>query len=78
VQYGEDGSGLDVKFLGATASAYCLWDESANSLTFSGVAHLKLNITDTDGTLEAQIWYDASEDKIKFKTAAGVETITST
>jgi hypothetical protein len=38
---------------------------------------LKLLITDTDGTVEAQIWYDASEDKLKFKTAAGVETITS-
>jgi len=34
-------------------------------------------ITDTDGTVEGSIWYDASEDKLKFKTAAGVETITS-
>ncbi len=40
-------------------------------------AQLKLLITDTDGTVEGQIWYDASEDKLKFKTAAGVETITS-
>ena len=34
-------------------------------------------ITDTDGTVEGSIWYDASEDKLKFKTAAGVETLTS-
>jgi len=40
-------------------------------------AQLRLLITDTDGTTEGQIWYDASEDKLKFKTAAGVETITS-
>jgi hypothetical protein len=40
-------------------------------------AHLELLKTDTDGTREGQIWYDASEDKLKFKTAGGVETITS-
>lgn len=39
---------------------------------------ITLFITDTDGTTEGEIWYDASEDKLKFKTAAGVETITST
>ncbi len=39
--------------------------------------YLVLDITDTDGTVEGSIWYDASEDKLKFKTAAGVETITS-
>lgn len=39
--------------------------------------HLELHKTDTDGTREGQIWYDASEDKLKFKTAAGTETITS-
>ncbi len=38
---------------------------------------LVLEITDSDGTVEGSIWYDASEDKLKFKTAAGVETITS-
>jgi len=78
VQYGEDGSGLDVMFRGATASAYAWWDEANDSFSFAGIAHLRLNITDTDGTLEGQIWYDASEDKIKFKTAASVETVTST
>jgi hypothetical protein len=37
----------------------------------------QLALTDTDATLEGTIWYDASEDKLKFKTGAGVETITS-
>ncbi len=39
--------------------------------------HLTVLITDTDGDTEGQLWYDASEDKLKFKTAAGVETVTS-
>lgn len=39
--------------------------------------YLKLHTTDTDGILEGQVWYDQSEDKLKFKTAAGVETVTS-
>ena len=39
--------------------------------------YLTLLITDNDGSVEGSVWYDASEDKLKFKTAAGVETITS-
>ena len=39
--------------------------------------YIRLGITDTNGTVEGQVWYDASEDKLKFKTAAGVETVTS-
>ncbi len=45
--FGEDGTGLDVKFYGDTVSAYVLWDESANTLEVaSGVT---LNY---DGTAE--------------------------
>jgi len=40
-------------------------------------AYVGLKRTDTNGTEEGQIWYDMSEDKLKFKTAAGVETVTS-
>ena len=56
---------------------------SAGALTLSPTTYvdfttyIKLQITDTDGAVEGQLWYDASEDKLKFKTAAGVETITS-
>ena len=46
-----------------------------NAIVFGG--YVVLDITDTDATVEGSIWYDASEDKLKFKTAAGVETITS-
>ena len=41
------------------------------------VGYIILKITDIDGATEGQIWYDASENKVKFKTAVGVETITS-
>ena len=43
--------------------------------TFSG--YIVPLITDTDGTVEGSIWYDASENKLKFRTSSGVETITS-
>lgn len=48
---------------------------SSQNSVFSG--YMIPKITDTDGTVEGSIWYDASEDKLKFKTATGVETITS-
>ncbi len=41
VHFGIDDDGLDVKFFGATASAYMLWDESADQLLF-GLANIKL------------------------------------
>jgi hypothetical protein len=50
---------------------------SLNGQDLSSVGYITLKITDTDGDTEGQVWYDASEDKLKFKTAAGVETITS-
>jgi hypothetical protein len=49
----------------------------AGDISMNGTSYLKLPIHDTDGTVEGSLWYDASEDKLKFKTAAGVETITS-
>lgn len=38
--FGEAGTGLDVKFYGDTASAYVLWDESAD--TFEGASSATL------------------------------------
>jgi len=32
LHFGVDGDGIDVKFFGATASSYMLWDESADKL----------------------------------------------
>ena len=39
--------------------------------------YIKLKETDVDGTIEAQLWYDKSEEKLKFRVSDGVETITS-
>ena len=49
----------------------------SGDINMNGTSYLKLPIHDTDATAEGSIWYDASEDKLKFKTAAGVEMITS-
>ncbi len=51
---GVDDTGYDVKFFGATASAFALWDESEDALKLSGVARLDLssctvNASNTDG-----------------------------
>jgi len=37
---GVDGTGYDVKFFGATASAYMLWDEDVDDLILAGAARL--------------------------------------
>jgi hypothetical protein len=39
--------------------------------------YLGLMVTDTDSSTKGDIWYDDSEDKIKFRTGSGVETVTS-
>jgi len=46
---GVDGTGYDVKFFGATASAFMLWDEDEDDLVLSGVAALSIDTT-TDAT----------------------------
>ena len=40
---GVDDTGYDVKFFGATASAYMLWDASADDLILGGAAGLSVN-----------------------------------
>ena len=45
ITVGVDDTGYDVKFFGATASAYMLWDASADDLILGGAAGL-----DVDGT----------------------------
>jgi hypothetical protein len=42
---GVDDTGYDVKFFGATAGAYMLWDESADDLILGGAAGLSVNST---------------------------------
>jgi hypothetical protein len=43
VTVGIDDTGYDVKFFGATAGAYMLWDESADDLILGGAAGLSVN-----------------------------------
>jgi len=48
---GEDDQGYDIKFFGDTASAYMLWDTSADDLVFAGSAGIDLaGDIDVDGT----------------------------
>jgi hypothetical protein len=42
MHFGVDDDGIDVKFFGATASAYMLWDESADELVFGAGASIDL------------------------------------
>jgi hypothetical protein len=42
VTVGEDDTGYDVKFFGATSGAYMLWDESTDDLILAGAAKLYL------------------------------------
>jgi hypothetical protein len=45
INVGVDDTGYDVKFFGATAGAYMLWDESADDLILGGAAGLSVNST---------------------------------
>ena len=45
VTVGVDDTGHDVKFFGATASAFMLWDEDEDDLVLSGVAALSIDTT---------------------------------
>lgn len=47
ITVGVDDTGYDVKFFGATASAYMLWDESADDLILAGAAGLSVAGTTT-------------------------------
>jgi hypothetical protein len=53
-----DDTGYDVKFFGATASAYMLWDESADDLILSGAAWLSVAWTSglAIATVSSTLW----------------------
>ena len=58
VTVGVDGTGHDVKFFGATAGKYCLWDESSDRLEIEGGLQVNANDTATfkgQTTLEGQV-----------------------
>jgi hypothetical protein len=78
VTVGVDDTGYDVKFFGATAGAYMLWDESADTLEVSGTVvaaagtALLPSIT-TTGDLNTGMWFPAA-DTIAFS-EGGVEAL---
>ena len=56
VTVGVDDTGYDVKLFGATASAYMLWDASADDLVLAGAAGIDLaGDIDVDGTANLDI-----------------------
>jgi len=56
VTVGVDDTGYDVKFFGATASAYMLWDASADDLVLAGAAGIDLaGDIDVDGTANLDV-----------------------
>ena len=51
VTVGQNDTGYDVKFFGATASAFMLWDQSEDDLVLAGVSNLSIdNTTDSSST----------------------------
>jgi hypothetical protein len=78
INVGVDDTGYDVKFFGATAGKYMLWDESADTLEVSGTVvaaagtALLPSIT-TTGDLNTGMWFPAA-DTIAFS-EGGVEAL---
>jgi hypothetical protein len=59
VTVGVNDTGYDVKFFGATASAYMLWDESADDLILAGAAALSIDATtDASSTITGSFHTD--------------------
>ena len=57
VSVGVDDTGHDVKFFGATAGNYMLWDEDANELVLSGTMKIKEQAdADSDTAGFGQLW----------------------
>jgi hypothetical protein len=79
VTVGVDDTGYDVKFFGATAGAYMLWDESADTLEVSGtvtadgltvdgsaVINQYLTLKTTDDQVNGWLLYTGTTDKLEF------------
>ena len=73
VTVGADDTGYDVKFFGDTASAYMLWDTSADDLVLAGAAGIDLaGDLDVDGTANLDVVdIDGAVDMASTLTLAG-------
>ena len=73
ITVGANDQGYDVKFFGDTASAYMLWDTSADDLVFAGAAGIDLaGDIDVDGTANLDVVdIDGAVDMASTLTLAG-------
>ena len=80
VTVGVDDTGYDVKFFGATASAYMLWDASSDDLVLAGAAGIDLaGDLDVDGTTNLDVVdIDGAVDMASTLTVAGDVTLAAT
>lgn len=51
IRWGVDGAGIDQRWYGDTASAYALWDQSADTLIFGGVAGIQGAVVKQSGAV---------------------------
>ncbi len=49
VKWGVDGAGLDQVWYGDTASAFAMWDQSADTMVFSGAARIQSAVVKSNG-----------------------------
>lgn len=85
IHFGVDDTGLDVKFFGATASAYMLWDESGDALAFSGASKITMGTSATliipvkaaGSAVAGDVWLDTTDSKLHFYDGAAERTVTS-
>jgi len=84
ISFGIDGSGLDIKFFGDTASAYMLWDQSADALVIAGAAKITMGVATTlvipvkasGSTVAGDLWLDTTDSKLHFYNGSGEKTVT--
>lgn len=78
IKWGVDGAGIDQVWYGDTASTNMTWDQSADTLLFTGVAYVAGNkmatVANTDGTLTIDATHSGK--MITTRGAAGATTIT--
>ena len=73
---GVDDTGYDVKFFGATASSYMLWDESEDTLVVSGGIHEKALTPTISGNAVTLDLGSANNFIIDLANATGTLTVT--
>lgn len=84
IRFGVDATGLDVQFFGDTASAYMLWDESADALVFAGASKITMGTSATliipvkasGSSVAGDLWLDTTDNKLHFYNGTAEKTVT--